>query len=227
MMQSKVIQKIVAILLMIAFIILYQVGPGLVGIFVVVNESLGIPELTIIQIVLTAVIMLAVSGFHLWFAHFKKWYAGFKNSFNVWTLIYLSAGYAGMFSVSLIGSLLLGGGTTANQEVVVEMMSIIPMPLYFIMIVIAAPICEEVIFRGFVFKEICKENIYLAYAFSIFTFALLHMPTNLGSWIVYGGMGLVLSIVFHLSKSLEVAIGLHLLNNLIAFTMMVISTQLI
>jgi membrane protease YdiL (CAAX protease family) len=39
------------------------------------------------------------------------------------------------------------------------------------------------------------------------------MPTDLGSWILYGGMGLVLALVYQKTKKLEYSIAVHALNN--------------
>ena len=51
-------------------------------------------------------------------------------------------------------------------------------------------------------------------------FGLFHGPTNIGSFIVYGGMGAVFAYVAYTTESLEMSILAHMLRNGIAIILM-------
>ena len=51
-------------------------------------------------------------------------------------------------------------------------------------------------------------------------FALLHMPTNLPSVIIYGGMSTVLTWTAYKTERLEMSILLHMILNGIAFCLL-------
>ena len=57
----------------------------------------------------------------------------------------------------------------------------------------------------------------LGYLVGAAVFAYLHGPSNLGSWIIYGGMSLILTWVAYRYKRVEYSILLHLTMNAFAF----------
>ncbi len=83
--------------------------------------------------------------------------------------------------------------------------------------VILAPVIEEIFFRGFVYSGLLKEyNWKVAALISSFLFALAHM--QLVALIPTFLMGLVLTYLYHRSKSIWPGIILHLLVNSFAFS---------
>lgn len=112
--------------------------------------------------------------------------------------------------------------------------SFIPMPEYFqklfeeafklnffgfFMIVIAAPILEEILFRGLILEGLLKRfSPKKAIFWSAFLFGLVHM----NPWQFVGGMlaGLLMGWLYYKSKSLIPGILVHFFNNLIAFLIM-------
>ncbi|AND80258.1 CPBP family intramembrane glutamic endopeptidase [Streptococcus pantholopis] len=121
-----------------------------------------------------------------------------------------------LFSVQIVGGIVLtienGGNSTANQSALEEL-SANPL-LLFTIIVIVAPIVEEIVFRGLLLNKTFHFS-YVGIIVSSFLFGLLHFPTNFGSWIIYGGMGLVLGLVYKRTGKIEHAFMIHFLNNLI------------
>ncbi|OLU36700.1 CPBP family intramembrane glutamic endopeptidase [Ileibacterium valens] len=86
--------------------------------------------------------------------------------------------------------------------------------VYFITAVIAAPILEEIVFRGLIFKALKKYSLSFAMFFSALCFGLLHM--NLFQGIPVFAMGILLAYFYHQSNTLCLPIGIHMINNLIS-----------
>ena len=89
----------------------------------------------------------------------------------------------------------------------------------FISVVLVAPIVEESIFRGLIFKRLSQYHTGFAMVFSSFCFACLHM--NVVQGIPTFFMGLVLSYMYWKTDDLKTSIGIHMLNNAFAMVAMV------
>ena len=81
---------------------------------------------------------------------------------------------------------------------------------------------EEVIFRGFLFKGICKENVTRAIVISSVTFGIGHLVNLFNGYdilsavvqIVFAvAVGFLLVFIFYRTGSLLACIGFHALNN--------------
>ena len=98
-------------------------------------------------------------------------------------------------------------------------------PLFtFFMAVVFAPLTEELTFRGmlarFVFPQ--QDNIKQTAIFllvSTIIFALVHFPTTPQQFLVYSGLGLSMGLAYINKGGLAYSMGLHALNNLISFVM--------
>ena len=66
-------------------------------------------------------------------------------------------------------------------------------------------------------KRIFRGKEKLGFIVGAIVFALLHMPTNLPSVIIYGGMSTVLTWTAYKTERLEMSILLHMILNGIAF----------
>ena len=138
------------------------------------------------------------------------------------------------FSWSSVGLLALGfvvmrleGGSLIprNQERIQEAMSEIPQIVMIIATVIGAPVLEEVIFRGFIPKKLFPKHQLVGFVIGAILFGLFHGPTNIGSFIVYGGMGAVFAYVAYTTESLEMSIMAHMLRNGIAIFLMLFANN--
>ncbi|HEM6089952.1 TPA: CPBP family intramembrane metalloprotease [Streptococcus suis] len=134
-----------------------------------------------------------------------------------------------MFGLKIIGGQLIMleegyGQTTANQEVINN--SGLPVLLLFLFAVLFAPVLEELIFRGILMGKVFGKDSNVGLLLSSFLFGLIHNPTNIGSWVVYGGMGLVLGLAYRISGNYTNALILHSLNNLIGFLLMLLMQSL-
>lgn len=157
--------------------------------------------------------------------HFKKkWYKDLA-----WVCTF---GYSIIFICTWIGSILqlafLGdvSAQSGNQQLFETLQSINP-SLMFVTTVVFAPIVEEMIFRGLIFTNLAKKNIWIAHIVSAFAFGLLHVYSFIlaGDFsqfiyvIPYVTMGFGFSYVYQKRGNIIVPILLHALNNLIAFAL--------
>ena len=98
-------------------------------------------------------------------------------------------------------------------------------PLFsFFLIVVFAPLTEELIFRGmlarYVFPQ--QENMKQTVLFLLVTsiiFAFIHNPGTPQQFLMYGSLGLSLGLAYISKGGLAYSIALHALNNLIGFLM--------
>ena len=143
--------------------------------------------------------------------------------FKAKDLARLVLSYLVIFATNLLGSLLLrltNEATTNNQSIlngIVQNRSLIST---FFLLVLIAPICEEILCRGIIPKKIFRGKEKLGFVVGAIVFALLHMPTNLPSVIIYGGMSTVLTWTAYKTERLEMSILLHMILNGIAFCLL-------
>lgn len=143
-------------------------------------------------------------------------------------LLWIGIGFAAMTAFKMVGAMVLylehgANANTANQQLL-EQAGIHPI-LLFILAVIVAPVVEETIFRGILYQKMFGLESIFGLALSSVLFGLLHGPTDLGSWIIYAGMGLSLGLVFMKTKKLEYSMLLHFINNGVAVLLMFFMTK--
>lgn len=144
------------------------------------------------------------------------------KTWKAWKTILV--GFVVLTIVKYIGGvvLLLENGIGANTEnqAALEQLGMSPL-LLVVLTAIAAPIVEETVMRGLILGRLFN-NSYLGVILSSLLFGLLHIPTNIGSWIIYGGMGLVLAVVYHKTQKLEYTIAIHFINNALGVLFMIL-----
>ena len=114
---------------------------------------------------------------------------------------------------------------SVNQKMVEELTHNQPLFSFF-MVVVFAPLTEELTFRGmlarFVFPH--QDNIKQTALFllvSSLIFALVHFPGTPLQFLVYASLGFSMGLAYISKGGLAYSIALHALNNLIAFLMIV------
>ena len=112
---------------------------------------------------------------------------------------------------------------SANQQMVDQLAQEQPLFTFF-MAVVFAPLTEELTFRGmlarFVFPQ--QDNVKKTALFllvSTILFALVHFPTTPQQFLVYSALGLSMGLAYINKGGLAYSMGLHALNNLISFVM--------
>ena len=143
--------------------------------------------------------------------------------FKAKDLARLVLSYLVIFATNLLGSALLrmmNETTTSNQSILNGLVQNSSLISTFFLIVLVAPICEEILCRGIIPKKIFRGKEKLGFVVGAIVFALLHMPTNLPSVIIYGGMSTVLTWTAYKTERLEMSILLHMILNGIAFCLL-------
>ena len=143
--------------------------------------------------------------------------------FKAKDLARLVLSYLVIFATNLLGSLLLrltNEATTSNQSILNGLVQNSSLISTFFLLVLIAPICEEILCRGIIPKKIFRGKEKLGFVVGAIVFALLHMPTNLPSVIIYGGMSAVLTWTAYKTERLEMSILLHMILNGIAFCLL-------
>ena len=143
--------------------------------------------------------------------------------FKAKDLARLVLSYLVIFATNLLGSLLLrltNEATTNNQSILNGLVQNSSLISTFFLLVLIAPICEEILCRGIIPKKIFRGKEKLGFVVGAIVFALLHMPTNLPSVIIYGGMSAVLTWTAYKTERLEMSILLHMILNGIAFCLL-------
>ena len=110
-----------------------------------------------------------------------------------------------------------------NQQAVDKLAQDQPLFTFF-MAVVFAPLTEELTFRGmlarYVFPQ--QDNIKQTALFllvSTVLFALVHFPGTPQQFLVYSALGLSMGLAYINKGGLAYSMGLHALNNLISFVM--------
>lgn len=143
--------------------------------------------------------------------------------FKAKDLARLVLSYLVIFATNLLGSLLLrltNEATTNNQSILNGIVQNSSLISTFFLLVLIAPICEEILCRGIIPKKIFRGKEKLGFVVGAIVFTLLHMPTNLPSVIIYGGMSTVLTWTAYKTERLEMSILLHMILNGIAFCLL-------
>ncbi|HFU4448422.1 TPA: lysostaphin resistance A-like protein [Streptococcus suis] len=155
------------------------------------------------------------------------WWRAEKNSLPVWDSKILSwdgialviLTFAVMQLMDMFGLFLLelqGAETTANETLIMESLKGVPFWLATLTTALLPAVGEEVILRGYFFKKLFGSYVVFGIIASSLLFGLLHGPTDIGSWLIYAGSGIILSTLYHKTGYLIYPIAVHLINNLLA-----------
>ena len=164
---------------------------------------------------------VALAGVYVYVIY--KWYQKApvhieKSGFN--RFIWLPAL---VWFLSLVVQFFLPNDPSVNQQTAEQLTHSQPLFSFF-MIVVFAPLTEELTFRGmlarYVFPQ--QDNVKQTVLFllvSTIIFALVHFPGTPQQFLVYGSLGLSLGLAYVSKGGLAYSIALHALNNLIGFLM--------
>ncbi|MBD5147763.1 MAG: CPBP family intramembrane metalloprotease [Oscillibacter sp.] len=146
----------------------------------------------------------------------------------------LALGLIGLYGLNELvyraSSLLTGSGVNLN-DAVISAQSLIPQPTLLI-VILAAPFVEEVLFRGLVFGGLRNNSRWIAYLISCLLFAAMHvwqatgtipsvenLPLMSQSLIQYLVPGLVFAWAYERSGTLWTSVALHAAANALAVWM--------
>lgn len=125
----------------------------------------------------------------------------------------------------IVAQTFLPNDPSVNQQTVEQLTHNQPLFSFF-MVVVFAPLTEELTFRGmlarYVFPQ--QDNVKQTVLFllvSTIIFALVHFPGTPQQFLVYASLGFSLGLAYISKGGLAYSIALHALNNLIGFLMII------
>ena len=206
------------------WVLIFLIGLVLSQLPLILSALLSTRQLPLLQsgllVALLSVVILTV----FIFSARKTEIATFNLSFfKAKDLARLVLSYLVIFTSNLFGSALLrlmNESTTSNQSTINNLVQNSSLISSFFLLVLIAPICEEILCRGIIPKKIFRGKEKLGYLVGAVVFALLHTPTNLPSLLIYGGMSTVLTWTAYRTERLEMSILLHMIVNGIAFCLL-------
>ena len=208
------------------WVLIFLIGLVLSQLPLILSSLLSARQFPLLQSgLLVALLSIAVLTVFIFSAR-KTEIASFNLSFfKAKDLARLVLSYLVIFTSNLFGSALLrlmNESTTSNQSTINSLVENSSLIATFFMLVLIAPICEEILCRGIIPKKIFRGKEKLGFVVGAIVFALLHMPTNLPSVIIYGGMSTVLTWTAYKTERLEMSILLHMILNGVAFCLIAI-----
>ena len=130
-----------------------------------------------------------------------------------------------VLALVIVAQFFLPNDTSVNQQMVEELTHNQPLFSFF-MVVIFAPLTEELTFRGMLARYVFPQqnNIKQTALFllvSSIIFALVHFPGTPLQFLVYASLGFSLGLAYISKGGLAYSMALHALNNLIGFLMII------
>ena len=159
----------------------------------------------------------------------ELFYNGLLRLSNTWNLeqkklkgndfLIVLGGLVIILLLQLMGASLGAGHTSDNQEALNKLMKTSGKQIY-AMLCLLAPICEELIYRGFFFQALQlkkgKFEKIVGVILSGLLFAFVHDPKVDVFFISYFLMGAVLAGLYAWTENLTISMTVHALNNIIA-----------
>ena len=208
-------------------------GILLVAIFLSKTPMLTLAILTKIQFnpiwstILVSLISILVLVIFLYGAHKSKLLDLKSKLLTINDLPRIVFSYLAIYVGNLVGGIwlqLVKQTTTANQQVINNLVSESSLISSFFLIVLIAPICEEIICRGIIPTKLFQGYEKFGYVIGWLIFLLAHMPSNLPSFLIYGWMSAVLTWTAYRTRRLEMSISVHMLLNSISFILLALFT---
>lgn len=174
------------------------------------------------QVLVLSVIILLIAAASCLLAYRCRLIQGYRVLLTRSAILTVLLGFILLYIVKMVGAVILyleqGGQASTGNQTALQNLGMHPM-LFITFAVIVAPIVEEIACRGLI-QGLAFKNSYLGVVISSLVFGALHVPTDIGSWVLYGGMGLVLGLIYHKFEKLEYTVAIHMLNNGIAMLML-------
>lgn len=125
--------------------------------------------------------------------------------------------------LSQLNNLIYHQTSTENNQVIASYMhqGTLTLVMLSLTAVCASPVIEELTFRGLLVSGCFPANMFwIPIVVSGVAFSIVHMSSNLISWLIYAIMGGTFAYVYKRTGKLQSTIYLHAFNNLIAVGLM-------
>ena len=179
---------------------------------------------------IVALISILVIAVFLYGAHKSKLLVFKPKLLTITDVPRIVLSYLTIFVGNLVGGIwlqLINQTTTSNQQIINNLVSESTLIGSFFIIVLIAPICEEIICRGIIPTKLFQGYEKLGYVIGWFLFLLAHVPSNLPSFLIYGWMSAVLTWTAYRTRRLELSILVHMVLNSISFILLILVTILL
>ena len=170
------------------------------------------------------ILLLLESGVLLSAVIYLLVFAGKKTFHFKWQLryfIYLLLGYIILYmSDFLLSYFIPSSSNQISLNETVEMMGRQELPYFLLIVCFIAPIAEELIYRGVIMTTFFKNSpLYGDVLLSAIIFGYIHINFALTplAFFIYASGGLILTLLYRMTKSLYYSIVLHILINITAF----------
>ncbi len=127
--------------------------------------------------------------------------------------------------LSGLNSRLFGQTQTTNNAVIISLLKSDRWIFYLLMFsgIFLSPIIEELLFRGYWINSFFKPGtLWLPVITSGLIFSIAHASSNIVSFLIYACLGAILAFIYRRTDNLVTSIGLHMLNNLMAMSIMAV-----
>lgn len=179
---------------------------------------------------IVALISILVIAIFLYGAHKSKLLLFKPKLLTITDVPRIVLSYLTIFVGNLVGGIwlqLINQTTTSNQQIINNLVSESTLIGSFFLLVLIAPICEEIICRGIIPTKLFQGYEKLGYVIGWFLFLLAHMPSNPPSFLIYGWMSAVLTWTAYRTRRLELSILVHMVLNSISFILLILVTILL
>lgn len=145
----------------------------------------------------------------------------------------LTAGFVIIYGANIVSGIMVQiiepGSSSANQNALIMMLDIEPLPILLASIVVA-PILEELVFRVAIFKAIYPHSRFFAYLASGGIFGLVHVLDGLMAGdlsqlvylLPYGLLGMVFCWLYEKKGTLAVPVLVHMSNNFVSMMLTIL-----
>ncbi|WP_395318650.1 CPBP family intramembrane glutamic endopeptidase [Fructilactobacillus frigidiflavus] len=190
-----------------------------------------VKQISLAKLIGISLIYLAGFGLAIWLAYkaYRSVYTQTKHGLNKadWKLIgkALLFFYVVEIGLSILNALIYKQSGTENNEIILSLVKSNPVILVLMSFTMTfcSPVLEELVFRGYLIKGFFpKFKPLIPMLVSGAFFSIGHVSSNPISFLIYMSLGMILAYVYLKQDKIEVSIGLHFLNNLIATTLMII-----
>lgn len=224
------VRFIISVLKILGFMILISIPSAMLLFFLGYQDKLSNSVNAILGFIVFVLEIIVI--LFLW----KRYYKYSKESIrNVgwrdigFVFLYLALARAFFEGGTFLINWVYGETMTANDAEIMdvlvnEKMFITYNVLLILSLTILSPIMEELIFRGIATNLLFKKNAFWLPLIILSTiFALLHGPTNIISFFMYGSLGVFFFLAYFRRRSILDAILVHILNNIVALIFLFIS----
>lgn len=209
---KKILQQLI---ITVGMFVLSQLTPNIVVLAIVLGWT---KQQVVFSTTFLTILILVNIGVVIWWAkklNFLTFDWTFLTKRNLFLIIAVFLVSRVLVTLFAFLQLIITGTGTNNDQQLTNVFQHAPLLLIFLTLAVAAPIMEEVVFRGCLIGMLFKNHTTAGLIISSILFGAVH---TIGDWIsfpIYFIMGLALGFIYIKTKRLETSMSVHFLNNLI------------